>query len=192
METLAATKQGAILRQFQMDSKEEMMKYLTGDNIKPDVYKNVKNIPDLLQIKAPSLKHLGILYGEVWVIAFLNKLIIEAISFFNIGKNMDDRQVFETSTLIMYNYPSIKIQEIHFIFMEAKKLKYGILYDRLDGAIIFEWFNKYWEERLSVAETLSYQDHISSKERSGDSYTLSLLDREHLLKVKVFENKVKF
>ena len=40
--------------------------------------------------------------------------------------------------------------ELKFVLSNAKKGKYGKVYGRLDGNVIFEWFNSYMDDRISV------------------------------------------
>ena len=168
-----------------------MIESLQVKQIKNELATTVKTITDIFRVKKPTLKQLEILTSQGHVIAYLNKWIIDTLGFFNIGKSMDEHQVMETSFLIWQTYPAMGIQEIYFVFNQAKKGKYGKIYDRIDGSIIFEWFNSFWEERLNAAEGLSYQDHISSKERSGNSFSLNNAAREHQLRVQELAEKYK-
>jgi len=168
-----------------------MIESLEVKQIKNELATTVKTITDVFKVKKPTLKQLEILTSQGHVIAYLNKWIIDTLGFFNIGKSMDEHQVMETSFLIWQTYPAMGIQEIYFVFNQAKKGKYGKIYDRIDGSIIFEWFNSFWEERLNAAEGLSHQDHIRNKERTGESYSTNQAAKEYAYKVRKFAEKYK-
>jgi len=168
-----------------------MIESLGVKQVKAELATKVNNLPDVFKVKKPTLKHLEILTSQGYVIAYLNNWIIDTVGFFNIGKGMDDLQVMDTSLLIWQSFPFIGVHEIYFVFNQAKKGRYGILFDRLDGSIILQWFNKFWEDRLNAAESICYQEHISTKEHNGESYSMNQAAKEHAIKVKQFAQQHK-
>lgn len=168
-----------------------MKQSLEVSTVKSELSGKIKVLKDLFQIKLPTLKQLELLFDKLFVVAYLNKWIYDTIAFFNLGKNMNETQVLETSLLIIEKYPFLGIQDIYFIFREAKTLKYGKLYDRLDGQIILEWFKMHWDERLSAAENLSEQEHIGKKERPGESYSMLQDAKKHKYNIEKLANKYK-
>lgn len=71
---------------------------------------------------------------------------------------MTDEQTSETALLIAETYPSLNIADINLIFRNAKLGRYGKIYDRLDGQIILEWFDRYFDERCNAAAEQSIQE----------------------------------
>lgn len=94
-------------------------------------------------------------------VAMLVKMINEVIKHFNIGKTMDDAQVMNTSRFILGEYSMLKLDHFAWCFDRAKKGKYGIVYDRIDGHVIFEWIEKFLHEFYEEAE----RDRINEKKK---------------------------
>lgn len=107
-------------------------------------------------------KDLGEL-GQVTVIKVLNLLLIDLIEFFNVGSPMGVEQLNQTTKLIISEYYFLKPDDFRFCFDRAMKGYYGKIYNRLDGAIIMEWLNKYIDERAEFAENESRERHEEQK-----------------------------
>lgn len=88
--------------------------------------------------------------GDMALNAFLTHVLTDLVMFFNVGKTMNEAQIVELVRLIKVDYYFLRPSEIRYCFDNAKKGKYGALYDRIDGSIIIEWIEKYLEERLYV------------------------------------------
>lgn len=166
-----------------------MKQSLEVNTLKSELFGKIKILPDVFNFKYPSLRQLEILDNTAFVVAYLNKWIYDTISFFNIGRNMNDTQIMDTSFILFEKFPNLTMAEIYFVFKEAKGFKYGQLYDRLDGQIILGWFDRFWNDRLQAAEDISFQEHNRLKERTGDSYTQSQNDNEHSLRLKMFADR---
>lgn len=117
-----------------------------------------KNISDVFN--APDL-FIGQIAREKGIIAsraLLFLLIEDVVSFFNVGKTMNDKQVAVTCDLIIDYYPYFKPEDFKLCFRNAMLGKYGKQYDRLDGAIILEWLKCYDIERSNFAEEQSISE----------------------------------
>jgi hypothetical protein len=99
--------------------------------------------------------------GETVLNAFLALSVTELVESFNIGKTMNAMQVAFTVEAIKTDYYFLKIEELKFCFTEAKKGRYGIMYDRIDCAVICEWIGKYLETRME----LSYKHNIEEQKK---------------------------
>jgi hypothetical protein len=117
----------------------------------------------------PSLAKLKLHAGEDTVEAYIEMWILNLLSFINVGKTMNDDQVHQTAMMIVEEYPSLNLSDINLVFKMAKLGKMGPFYDRLDGQVILSWFQKYYQERCSIAaersinEAAKYKgDNISS------------------------------
>lgn len=126
-----------------------------------ELYKNlqVATVDDALQSKSPALVTMKSEYGEAVMLATLSLFIIDAVKFFNIGKSMDADQVAQTAKLIAKDYYYLKPEDFRLCFDNAKRGKYGQLFDRLDGAVIFGWLENYVNGRLNRGEELSLAKH---------------------------------
>lgn len=63
-----------------------------------------------------------------------------------------------TAELILEAYPMYKIDDFVLCFKRAKLGYYGTVYDRMDGNVIFDWFDKYTEERNAEFENLRLKE----------------------------------
>ncbi len=114
-------------------------------------------------------------YGELNARAAVAYLLADALEFFNAGETMSDTQVAMTVDLIIEEYPHLKTDDLKLCFKNAMKLKYGQIYNRIDGQVVLSWLKKYNSERCSIADNQSYKEHrllieSDSKPTSGMFY----------------------
>lgn len=102
------------------------------------------------ELNTPQLSILKKDAGENILRAFLVEALSDLIMFFNVGKTMNQQQLVQVVELITDNYYFLRPSELKYCFNQAKIGKYGKLYDRIDGSIIFEWIEKYLLERDEV------------------------------------------
>lgn len=103
-------------------------------------------------------------YGNAGLNAFLSIAIIDVIEFFNVGKTMGQDQLVQTVQLIVEDFYYFNVEDFKLCFNNAKRGKYGKIYDRIDGNIIYEWLQKYSEERIGVAYPESgYRPDVADK-----------------------------
>lgn len=116
-------------------------------------------------------------YGDDFAQAYIETWIVNISEFVNIGKNMNENQIYETAQMILDSYPYFTLADINLIFKKAKKGDFGQIYDRLDGQIIFSWFTKYNSLRCSESEEQSINQANFFKERDNrpnDRDTMSI------------------
>lgn len=124
-------------------------------------------------------------YGELNARAAVAYLLADALEFFNAGETMSDTQVAMTVDLIIEEYPHLKTDDLKLCFKNAMKLKYGQIYNRIDGQVVLSWLKKYNSERCSIADNQSYKEHrllieSDSKPTSGlfyEEYRAELQER---------------
>lgn len=90
-------------------------------------------------------------YGEQFLFAFLTIAIVDLIEFFNVGKTMGESQVVSTIRLIVEDFYYLNVEDFKLCFNNAKRGRYGKVYDRVDGNTIYEWLNRYSVERVEIA-----------------------------------------
>lgn len=125
----------------------------------------------------PTIGTVKKVYGDDFAQAYIETWIVNISEFVNIGKNMNENQIYETAQMILDSYPYFTLADINLIFKKAKKGDFGQIYDRLDGQIIFSWFTKYDQLRCSEAEEQSISQANYFKERDNrphDRDTMSI------------------
>lgn len=107
---------------------------------------------------------------------------------------MGERQIAETVRMIIDDFYYLNFDDLKFCFNNAKKGKYGKIYDRIDGNIIYSWVQKYGNERVEVVYNEMYytprayeedQRIISKKDKDFDKFRMSYI----MKKLEENENK---
>lgn len=96
--------------------------------------------------------------GETSARAAVVYLLADALEFFNATETMSDTQAAMTVDLIIEEYPYMKTDDLKLCFKNAMKMKYGRIYNRIDGQIIMSWLREYNKERCSVADNQSWNE----------------------------------
>lgn len=126
---------------------------------------NPKTVNDALNSITPAMAVIKKRYGEQFLFAFLTIAIVDLIEFFNVGKTMGEAQVVSTIRLLVDDFYYLNVEDFKLCFNNAKRGKYGKVYDRIDGNTIYEWLNKYSTERVEVA-----YPEIANQPRQDDSF----------------------
>ena len=117
---------------------------------------------------SPSLVRISKEVGEVFLISFLGNILLDLSSFFNIGKGLSPEQIVWLAKEIKKDYFYLKPTELKLCFDNAKKGKYGKLYDRLDGMIIYEWIETYLSERTNVVIKQNANEKFENQKKFDD------------------------
>ncbi len=107
--------------------------------------------------------------------AFLTFISTDLIESFNVGKTMNQMQVIFVVNAIKSDYYFLKIEELKYCFEQAKKGRYGTMFDRIDAAVIFGWIDKYLEERTEMAYIDNIEKQKKNKELKPDIVILKAL-----------------
>lgn len=123
------------------------------------------SLPLDLESQGDSIKQLIIDNGHDLIMLLVNKLIINVNNYFNVTRGLNTFQIGEISGIIISDYWSLRIEELIFIFQNAKRN--AELFGSLDGSIIFGWIHEYeiHKENTRHSRHLSqknsdYQNHI--------------------------------
>jgi len=139
----------------------------------------IKKFDDVFESLTPSLGGIKKELGDIVTKAILSIILIDLVKFFNIGKSMDDEQVAQTIEMIQDEFYMLKPEDLKLCFSNAKKGKYGKVYDRLDGQIIIEWLTTYFNDRTSYSAEKSFQKHDKLKyENESIRYEQEKIDRK--------------
>lgn len=124
-----------------------------------------RSVNDALQSITPALSVFKKEYGQQSLQALMVIVLNDVIKFFNVGKTMNLEQLVQTILLITEDFYYFNIEDFKLCFNNAKRGKYGKVYDRIDGNIIYEWLQKYSEERVQMAyPESSYRTEITGKD----------------------------
>ena len=115
--------------------------------------------------------------GDIAVKAIMTKLLQDLVSFFNVGKTMNDQQCAETVRLVLSEYYYLNLADMKLCFDRLKAGRYGKSYDRIDGQIILMALDEYTRGRLEAAALLSQEQHRQRLEdEREDWYYLRVTD----------------
>lgn len=132
-------------------------------------YRDCRTELACIDTHSPTIKQVENAFGFDCIQAYIESWIVNLRMFFNVGRAMNDAQTFETAMLIVEMFPSLNIADINLVFKRAKTGYYGNLYDRLDGSIIIDWFNRYFDERCEKAAERSQREAESMGVRCQES-----------------------
>lgn len=136
----------------------------------------VRSVSDVLASKNPSLAALKVA-DPVLPYDILVTLINDYLDFLSIGKTMSASQVISTAKLMLEDYSVLKPDDFVLFFNRCKKGYYGKIYDRMDGAQLFEWLEKYMYDRETEIETIrQLEQKQRSKELNKINETVGLPD----------------
>lgn len=124
----------------------------------------VRSVNDILVSENPSLAALKVA-DPILPYDVLVTLINDYLDFLSIGKTMSGQQVISTAKLMLEDYSLLKPDDFVLFFNRCKKGHYGTIYDRMDGAQLFEWLEKYMYDRDTEIETIR---QIEQKQRSKE------------------------
>lgn len=152
--------------------------------------RRIESFAEILKSELPSLALIKRRFGEDFIQAYIEGWIINLREFVNVGKKMTDEQTQETAMLIVQEYYNLNISDINFIFKNAKLGRYGKIYDRLDGQLILEWFDKHFAQRCTEAANISMNEYDNSDNHERSSRQIEI--KNLITKSKVEYEKTKF
>lgn len=142
-------------------------------------FSKVSTVEDAIEAKTESLAFLKKHSGEDFILAYIKAWVLNCSEYFNVGKSMTEQQIDETSQFILLEYYTLTIADIYLIFKKAKLGHFGQLYDRLDGGVILNWFERYFDERTkifalkNIAESAEYKNELREASKKIDSIILN-------------------
>lgn len=103
----------------------------------------------------------------MFTLAYVSGAITNYLDFVGRRNTMNDEQAAETATLILDEYPTLKMDDIALFFRQCKLARYGKLYD-LNGATLLDWLNIYRQER-GAAEYKLYEKQRKAQEAAEEA-----------------------
>jgi hypothetical protein len=110
---------------------------------------------------------------EIILAKFINKLQNDL----NPKRKMETEQVLECAMLIIDDFKQLNMADVHLIFTNAKKGKYGELYESINMAKVYSWFEVYFKMRCETAAILSQRESQSYKSPGKRTGETSLRDK---------------
>jgi len=122
-----------------------------------------------LNSKTSTIGEIKRSFGTDFIEAYIEGWIINLRMFLSVGKAMTDDQTHETAMMIVSMHPNLNIADINLIFKNIKSGRAGKIYDRLDGNVLLEIFDKYFDERCEEAAQQSMREADSMRFPAHDT-----------------------
>ena len=90
---------------------------------------------------------------RMFTLAYISVALTKYLDFISRRNTMDDYQVAETATLILEEYPNLKVDDIALFFRQCRLSRFGKLYD-LNGAVLLDWLHEYQQQRNAAQYNL--------------------------------------
>lgn len=117
-------------------------------------------------IKGNNLQSLEKKHDFNTLVYAIGNIINNATEFFNgSGTAMTQNQALQTAALLIESYPAETIEDVILCLRYAKTGKYGKVFNRIDGQIIFEWFRQYLDEKYTIVEDMHRDNKIIESEK---------------------------
>jgi hypothetical protein len=100
-------------------------------------------------------------FGEHLTVRAYSGAIIMSTEFFNTGHQMSEMQAIQTASLLIEQYPVETFEDLLLCMKNAKIGKYGKVFNRVDGLIIFEWFRLYLNEKYERFEQIKHEESMT-------------------------------
>ena len=105
----------------------------------------------------PTLATVRKYHDEATALSAVCEIIAQAAALLSIGRNIQPHQIRFVAEEILKEYYYLTIAEIRFCIEQGLRGNYGVIYDRLDTSVIFDWMEKYLLERTGTSERLTAQ-----------------------------------
>lgn len=129
----------------------------------------VKGLNDVIKSETPALATIVKDNGKQVAKSLVIIALVDLIEFYNVSNTFSDTQINSTSDLIMTEFYWLKPEDFKLCFNNAKIGKYGQLYNRLDGAVIFEWLNTYQNERAEFFALQRSKENFPAAVRANET-----------------------
>lgn len=131
-----------ILRQTNLSDESKAAKYVTELR-----RANVDLGPVLMDHENyPTISSLKNEYGFNIVFKIITALILDFVNSINVTQPSEG-QIYEMAKELIADNPTYKPEDFKLFFTDAKKGKYGEMYNRFDMSVLYSWLKVYNEER---------------------------------------------
>lgn len=127
-------------------------------------FKKIDSVQKAVAAKAPSISKLVKTIGEDAMEGYLYLWLDDLNSAVNVSKPLTESQIEYAAFTIVNYHRNLTLADINLIFNNAKRGKYGELYNALSPEKILKWFDDYFALRMDVCSQMSIQQHQQLKE----------------------------
>ncbi|HMN89785.1 MAG TPA: hypothetical protein PKD70_11200 [Saprospiraceae bacterium] len=120
----------------------------------------LKALPQLPQLRALAEE------DEQGVVDELQLLIIWLLDNLNISNSLTTNQIEGIAVLILEEYGAMRLEDVALVMRNAIKGAYGVIYNRLDAAIVLDWLNKHNANLQECRAQVQLNNHLRTKERN--------------------------
>lgn len=113
-----------------------------------------RNLTLDIAIKSTHIEDLVRSVGEKDVLKAITGAILMASEYFNVKGEISDSQAVQTASLFMEQFPMETFEDLLICLKNAKIGKYGPVYNRFDGQMVFTWFRLYLDEKYERFEQI--------------------------------------
>tara|TARA_R110000764_G_scaffold4073_3_gene16839 strand:- start:71 stop:631 length:561 start_codon:yes stop_codon:yes gene_type:complete len=151
-------------REISIETKQEVIKkFQPMEMLK--THGHLKTVNDVVNEKGIALAGLVNNVGRDTLQAIVEVHIWNLNASMNLQNKLNEIQVVEIAMELMSLYYYLGMEDIFLVFRKAKRGEYGKIYGSLSMIDIFEWFNKYDQERMRI------KINESTKHKHNDSTT---------------------
>lgn len=162
VETMdAMEKQGMKLK---LNPIAEYQNLPTPASIFENIYR--KNYNDVLTSNDPTIGEVAqrSIDNMISVALYLFAALCSFLDFVGRNNTMNDKQVSDTTFLILSEYPNLKFDDIALFIRQCKLAHFGKLYD-LNGMVLLDWLKQYQYERNNAYNQLLQQQEQQRREQ---------------------------
>lgn len=128
-----------------------------------------RNLTVDIAIKSTHIEDLIRFTNEKDVLKAIAGVILMAAEYFNV-KDMSDVQASQTASLYIEQFPMETLEDLVICLKNAKMGRYGKIYNRIDGQLIFTWFREYLEEKYERFEQIKRKEKDSYEAKSAQDF----------------------
>lgn len=133
---------------------------------------------------------------RIFTLAYISVAISKYLDFIGRRNTMDDYQVAETATLILDEYPDLKMDDIALFFRQCRLSRFGKLYD-LNGAVLLDWLQEYRRQRTAAYWQLldrQEQERKQAEERQRQAEWEAMTEEqraEHQRQIEAIQERIR-
>lgn len=133
---------------------------------------------------------------RLFTLAYISVAISKYLDFIGRRNTMDDHQVAETATLILDEYPDLKMDDIALFFRQCRLSRFGKLYD-LNGAVLLDWLQEYRRQRTAAHWQLldrQEQERKQAEERQRQAEWEAMTEEqraEHQRQIEAIQERIR-